>query len=87
MKKLLAHGLTCGISCTGWSTSSGSSAGPHRHRPELYHPQRWLTISSPNEWWFIFSYGSRFFLLAMVTALLCGFDASYDKLCLMMFSA
>ena len=37
--------------------------------------------------WFIFPYGSWFFLLAGVTALLWWFDtASYDKLCLMMFS-
>lgn len=36
---------------------------------------------------FIFPYGSWFFLLAGVTALLWWFDtASYDKLCLMMFS-
>ena len=33
--------------------------------------------------WFIFPYGSWFFLLAGVTALLWWFDtASYDKLCL-----
>ena len=37
--------------------------------------------------WFIFPYGSWFFLLAGVTALLWWFDtASYDKRCLMMFS-
>ena len=37
--------------------------------------------------WFIFPYASWFFLLAGVTALLWWFDtASYDKLCLMMFS-
>ena len=37
--------------------------------------------------WFIFPYGSWFFLLAGVTALLWWFDTvSYDKLCLMMFS-
>ena len=37
--------------------------------------------------WFIFPYSSWFFLLAGVTALLWWFDtASYDKLCLMMFS-
>ena len=37
--------------------------------------------------WFIFPYGSWFFLLAGVTALLWWFDtASYDKLCLMMFA-
>lgn len=37
--------------------------------------------------WFIFPYCSWFVLLAAVTALLWWFDtASYDKLCLMMFS-
>mgnify|MGYP007003599516 CR=1 FL=1 len=37
--------------------------------------------------WFVFPYCSWFFLLAGVTALLWWFDtASYDKLCLMMFS-
>ena len=59
-----------------------------------------LTVTNPNyiihsplddfipfNEWFIFPYGSWFFLLAGVTALLWWFDtASYDKLCLMMFS-
>ena len=37
--------------------------------------------------WFVFPYCSWFFLLAGVTALLWWYDtASYDKLCLMMFS-
>ena len=37
--------------------------------------------------WFVFPYCSWFLLLAAVTALLWWFDtASYDKLCLMMFS-
>ena len=59
-----------------------------------------LTVTAPNyiihsplddfipfNEWFIFPYGSWFFLLAGVTALLWWFDtASYDKLCLMMFS-
>ena len=59
-----------------------------------------LTITDPkyiihsriDDWipfneWFIFPYGSWFFLLAGVTALLWWYDtASYDRLCLMMFS-
>ena len=50
----------------------------------IHHPLDDLILF--NEW-FIFPYCSWFFLLAGVTGLLWWYDtASYDKLCLMMFS-
>ena len=50
----------------------------------IHHP---LDDLIPFNEWFIFPYCSWFFLLAGVTGLLWWYDtASYDKLCLMMFS-
>ena len=66
-----------------------------RARPHLWYQLYWVlyliwffwldfTVTDPK---YIIRYGSWFFLLAGVTALLWWFDtASYDKLCLMMFS-
>ena len=54
-----------------------------RARPHLWYQLYFIPFNE----WFIFPYGSWFFLLAGVTALLWWFDTvSYDKLCLMMFS-
>ena len=72
------HGPICGTSSTGCSTSSGSSGWTSPSDPKyiIHSP---LDDFIPFNEWFIFPYGSWFFLLAGVTALLWWFDtASYD---------